>query len=162
ALAMDIRRYLADEPVLASPPSAGYRFRKFARRNKGVLVTTSAVAAALLVGTAVASWQALVATGAAEAERQAKSDAEAREAETRAVLEFVEKKIFAAARPEGEEGGLGHDVPMRTAVESALMFVEASFEGKPLIEARLRMTLGTSFLDLGDPETAAKQFQTAH
>jgi tetratricopeptide (TPR) repeat protein len=32
--AMDVQRYLADEPVLACPPSAAYRFRKFARRNK--------------------------------------------------------------------------------------------------------------------------------
>ncbi len=32
--AMDIQRYLADEPVLAGPPSAGYRLRKFVRRNQ--------------------------------------------------------------------------------------------------------------------------------
>ena len=32
--AADVQRYLADEPVQACPPSAGYRFRKFARRNK--------------------------------------------------------------------------------------------------------------------------------
>ena len=32
--AMDVQRYLADEPVQACPPSAGYRLRKFARRNK--------------------------------------------------------------------------------------------------------------------------------
>src|SRR5262249_5914314 len=35
--ALDIQRYLADEPVLACPPSAIYRLRKFARRNKGTL-----------------------------------------------------------------------------------------------------------------------------
>ena len=33
-LAADLRRYLDDEPVQACPPSAWYRFRKFARRNK--------------------------------------------------------------------------------------------------------------------------------
>ena len=33
--AMDVQRYLADEPVQACPPSVGYRLRKFARRNKG-------------------------------------------------------------------------------------------------------------------------------
>ena len=32
--AADVQRYLADEPVQACPPSAGYRFRKFARRNQ--------------------------------------------------------------------------------------------------------------------------------
>src|SRR5262249_1189515 len=33
--ALDVQRYLADEPVLACPPSVGYRLRKFVRRNKG-------------------------------------------------------------------------------------------------------------------------------
>jgi hypothetical protein len=37
AFAADVQRYLNDEPVLACPPSAGYRFRKFARRNKAIL-----------------------------------------------------------------------------------------------------------------------------
>ena len=32
--AADVQRYLADEPVQACPPSAGYRLRKFARRNR--------------------------------------------------------------------------------------------------------------------------------
>ena len=36
-LALDVQRYLADEPVLASPPSAVYRLRKFARRHKAGL-----------------------------------------------------------------------------------------------------------------------------
>ena len=36
-LAADVMRYLADEAVLACPPSAGYRLRKFARRNKASL-----------------------------------------------------------------------------------------------------------------------------
>ncbi|MGA2258790.1 MAG: protein kinase, partial [Thermoguttaceae bacterium] len=34
ALAADVERYLHDEPVAACPPSAWYRLRKFARRNK--------------------------------------------------------------------------------------------------------------------------------
>ena len=36
-LAQDIEHYLADEPVQACPPSAGYRLRKFARRNRAAL-----------------------------------------------------------------------------------------------------------------------------
>src|SRR5262249_30354973 len=35
--AADIVRYLSDEPVEACPPSSAYRFRKFARRNRGAL-----------------------------------------------------------------------------------------------------------------------------
>src|SRR5207247_2445614 len=41
--AADVLRYLADEAVEACPPSAMYRFRKFARRNKAALVTAAAV-----------------------------------------------------------------------------------------------------------------------
>jgi serine/threonine protein kinase len=51
--AMDVQRYLADEPVLVCPPSMGYRLRKFARRNKAVLVTSGVVVAALLVSVVV-------------------------------------------------------------------------------------------------------------
>jgi WD40 repeat protein len=41
--AADIERHLHDEPVEAGPPSAAYRFRKFARRNKAALATASAI-----------------------------------------------------------------------------------------------------------------------
>jgi WD40 repeat protein/serine/threonine protein kinase len=50
AFAADVQRYLGDEPVQACPPSSWYRFRKFARRNTAALVTSSAVAAGVLVG----------------------------------------------------------------------------------------------------------------
>jgi WD40 repeat protein/serine/threonine protein kinase len=49
-LAADVDRYLNDEPVLAYPPSAWYRFRKLARRNKRALVTVTVLALAALVG----------------------------------------------------------------------------------------------------------------
>src|SRR5205807_3743978 len=59
--AADIQRYLADEPVRACPPSAWYRFRKFARRNRRALVTVSALTLAALVGIgALAASTALV------------------------------------------------------------------------------------------------------
>ncbi len=48
-LRRDIERYLADEPVLACPPSAVYRFGKFARRNKVALLGATAAVAVLLL-----------------------------------------------------------------------------------------------------------------
>ena len=50
ALAVDVQRYLADEPVLACPPSTTYRLRKFALRNRRALATAAVVAVAALVG----------------------------------------------------------------------------------------------------------------
>jgi WD40 repeat protein len=50
ALAADVQRYLHDEPVQACPPSAWYRLRKFAWRNRGLVLATSLVSLALVGG----------------------------------------------------------------------------------------------------------------
>jgi serine/threonine protein kinase/tetratricopeptide (TPR) repeat protein len=76
-LAQDIERYLNNEAVQACPPSAGYRFRKFARRNRAAILTTGVVALALVTGTAVSIWQAVITTRALEAESRARQDADA-------------------------------------------------------------------------------------
>ena len=49
-LAMDIQRYLDDEPVLARPPSNWYRLQKLVRRNRIMFLAGCAVGAALLIG----------------------------------------------------------------------------------------------------------------
>jgi len=54
AFARDVQRYLVDEPVQACPPSAGYRLRKFARRNKvGVAVAALVLFFLVLLGSGV-------------------------------------------------------------------------------------------------------------
>jgi WD40 repeat protein/serine/threonine protein kinase len=80
AFAADVRRFLAEEPIEARPPSTWYRFRKLARRNKVALTTAALVAAALLVGTAVSTWQALRATRAEQIARLSAEAAAAAEA----------------------------------------------------------------------------------
>jgi len=161
ALADDVQRYLRDEPVLACPPSVGYRLRKTVRRHKAALATAALVFAALSAGTAVAVWQAVVATRAAAAEKNAKLAAEAKEAEAQAVISFLENRVVGAVRPEGQFGGLGHDVSLRHAIEAAVPFVQEGFAHQPLMEARLRMTLGYSFASLGEPKKSGEQFAAA-
>src|ERR1700720_1452017 len=56
AFATDVQRYLNDEPVQACPPSAGYRLRKFLRRNKGPVLAAGAIfflLVAAVVGTTI-------------------------------------------------------------------------------------------------------------
>jgi len=53
AFAADVQRYLQDETVLACPPSAGYRVRKFVRRNRRALATATLVGVMLLAALAV-------------------------------------------------------------------------------------------------------------
>ena len=55
-LAADVQRYLDDEPVQACPPSAWYRFRKFARRNKAVL-RAAALIVLLVAAAAIGAWK---------------------------------------------------------------------------------------------------------
>jgi hypothetical protein len=97
----------------------------------------------------------------AENARNAAQEARDKEEEARAVLGFVRDKILAAARPIGEPGGLGHDVTLRKALEAALPQVESTFQGRPLTEASVRLTLGDSFYYLGDVATAEQQLQIA-
>ncbi len=83
-LARDIERYLHDDPVEARPPSAGYRFSKFARRNKGALLTVGLVTAALVVGTIVSTSQAIRATRAEQLAQDERLDAEKQRAQAEA------------------------------------------------------------------------------
>jgi tetratricopeptide (TPR) repeat protein len=55
-LAADVQHYLRDEPVLACPPSAAYRLRKFVRRYKTRLTTTGVIVLALLGVAGTLGW----------------------------------------------------------------------------------------------------------
>jgi serine/threonine protein kinase/tetratricopeptide (TPR) repeat protein len=87
AFAEDVRRYLQDQPVKACPPSRGYRFGKFARRNKAALAV-GVLAGAMLVATVVTlSVSTLLIAeernAAREAAREARSEAAKAERERR-------------------------------------------------------------------------------
>ncbi len=73
-LAADVERHLADEPVLACPPSAAYRFVKFARRNRVAFTMSMVVLAAVLLGTVGSVTQAIRATHAERLARIAPAD----------------------------------------------------------------------------------------
>jgi WD40 repeat protein len=60
-LAADLKRHLDNEPVVARPPSTAYRLQKAWRRNRLAFAAGAMVALALLLGTALATWQALLA-----------------------------------------------------------------------------------------------------
>ncbi|MBX9583004.1 MAG: tetratricopeptide repeat protein, partial [Gemmataceae bacterium] len=120
-----------------------------------------AVAAVLLLGV-VGTTAGLV--RADRARRDAERDrhaAEAKEAEANAVVAFLEERVLAAARPRGEEGGLGYDVTVRGAVVAGLPALAAGFADRPLVEARLRETLGRTFQHLGDIGRAVEQGERA-
>ncbi len=75
-LALDIRRYLEEQPIAARPASAFYRLSKFARRNKAVVVAVCGIIASLAVGLGVALRQAIVAERARAQEQRLRGEAE--------------------------------------------------------------------------------------
>jgi tetratricopeptide (TPR) repeat protein len=79
-LAAELRRYLAEEPILAHPPSTLYQVRKFARRNRVLVGGVAAVFVALVLGLAVSLTQAWRAT---RAERLASARLEQAQAQQR-------------------------------------------------------------------------------
>jgi WD40 repeat protein/serine/threonine protein kinase len=82
-LARDVERYLKDEPVEACPPTAGYRLRKFARKNRKLLATAAAFAVLLLLGVTGSAWQAVRATEAEGVARANERQADANAAQAR-------------------------------------------------------------------------------
>jgi tetratricopeptide (TPR) repeat protein/serine/threonine protein kinase len=97
--AMDVQRYLADEPVLACPPSAGYRLRKFVRRNRGSLTLAGVVLfflAVLGIGTGWAIHYRAVRDAAAEKKRQDREAEIAHEQE--ALQSAVDQEVIVAMK----------------------------------------------------------------
>ena len=89
--ARDIQRYLADDPVEACPPSAGYKLRKFARRNRTPLRVAAAFLLLLIVGVIASAWQAFRATVAERAARSNEIFAQNQKREADEAKEMAEK-----------------------------------------------------------------------
>ena len=82
--ALDIQRYLRDEPISARPPSAMYQLQKFARRHPAAAVATISATTGLLLAVVGLSYGYTAASNAQKQEREARIEAENR-------LEQIEK-----------------------------------------------------------------------
>ena len=71
ALAEDLRRFLADRPIEARPPSRVYLARKFTRRNKALVGGVVATLAVAIAGSLVAGQYAMAATRRADEQERA-------------------------------------------------------------------------------------------
>jgi serine/threonine protein kinase len=185
AFAADVQRYLNDEPVEACPPSAGYRLRKYIRRNRRALVMVGVVAAALITATAVSIWQAARATEAqhqAETDRDRAKSAEgnaktnlerAREAEQRAITKaaiaravntFLQEDLLRQAdiAPEHGLGSKGDpNVTVREALDRASAKVGKRFRDEPLVEAAIRTAIGEAYGALDQHRRAVEHLERA-
>lgn len=150
-LAMEIQRYLSHQPVLAGPPTAAYRLRKFLRRNKGPVLAVAAIVLALAAGvvaTGLMYRRAIVERDrAVEAERltaQSLKEVDAAREDAEAVTKFL-TDMLAAVDPEKQ----GKDVSVREVLDGAANRIREEFADRPLIQARLQYTVGWTYQGLG-------------
>jgi serine/threonine protein kinase/tetratricopeptide (TPR) repeat protein len=166
-LAMEVQRYLADEPVVAGPPSASYRLRKFVQRNKGPVLAAMLVLVALVGGIIGTTWGMVRAEWAwqaegerAEAEKQANTLAQKRlrQVETGSDIlasVFYDLDPMADEKPGKLRAVLG-DRLLRAAEQ-----LEGETVGDPRLVAGLQDRLGRSLLHLGFAERAIPLFARA-
>jgi tetratricopeptide (TPR) repeat protein len=118
-LTMDIQRHLTGEPVVAVPPSATYRFKKFVRRHRGQAIAAGVVACTLLLGIAGTIWQATLASKQRDRARKEAARAVAAEAETRRRADELQRvadfqgEMLAQVEPAAAGARLASDVRAR-------------------------------------------------
>jgi len=160
-LAADLTRHLRHEPVVAGPPTFGYRIGKFARRHRiGVAVSLS-LALTLLLGILGTSWMALVARDERRAAETARDTARDEAETARAVVELL-NQMLAAPNPMGEfvRAGAARDVKVVEVLDRANELL-AGLEDRPVVEAEFRRTLGKTYLGLGRADAAEIHFLRA-
>jgi len=136
--------------------------RRAERRKWQIRGTLAAAAALIFAGLLVLALRGQ--DRAVKAEKVARAnEAKANDsaAESRAVLGFLADHILAAARPEGQEGGLGREVTLRKAVDTAERQIAAELKGRPTVEAFVRKNLGLTYYYLGELPLAISQDERA-
>jgi hypothetical protein len=182
-LARDIQRYLADEPVEARPPSAGYRLGKFVKRHKTGAIAASLVLLALLAGVAGTTYGLLRAelrrkeaesAQKAEAEQRALAESErdkaraaenqtgierdkarAAEAQARAINDFLTQDLLTQAEP--ANNAAEDHVTLLEVLDRAADKVGGRFADRPELESGLRATIANTYHGLASWEKAEAQ-----
>jgi non-specific serine/threonine protein kinase/serine/threonine-protein kinase len=98
AMAEDVERYLASQPILARPPSTVYQIQKFAARNRALVAGVAATFVVLVAGVVVSSMLAMRAIRAEQLANERLAQALSAQAQA-----LVERKEAENARTLSEE-----------------------------------------------------------
>ena len=137
ALAEDLRRYLAHQPVSARADSLRYRTSRFLRRHRLAAVAASLLVVSLAAGLGASAWQA------ARARRAA--------ARAEAATEFLVGlfELSSARRPQSEK------VTARELLDQGVKRLDADLSDQPELRASLLGVMGRVHASLGLYEPAA-------
>jgi len=148
-LAADLERHLAKKPVVAGPPGAMYRIRKFLMRNR-VGVTAGLVVLLALLGGTIGTTLGMVEAGLQRDEAIAANE------NAEHMLTFLIDTLGLT----DPEVALDPEASIEVLLASAAGRL-SSFENQPYAEARLRSTIGHAYESLGQNELAEPQLRRA-
>ncbi len=157
AFADDIQRHLRADAVQAGPPSRVYRLSRMVRRHRTSLTIASVIAIAL-VATAVFSL-----IFAAEADHARAQAVEARGQAEQELERAEEATRFAKSMLAGVDPAVarGADTALfKSILDNAAARIESEVE-HPIVEAEMRLLVGTALMSLNEDDDALRQFEQA-
>jgi eukaryotic-like serine/threonine-protein kinase len=178
-LAMDLKRHLNNEPVVARPPSRLYEFRKSVQRHKVGFAATAAIMLVLFAGVLVSTWQAVRATNAqhaaaaarhradVERDNEAKLRRQAEANERKALIESSKNKQTAQFFSDmlasvGPSVAMGRDTTlMREILDKTAARMSNELAGQPEVEADLSGQLGWTYHKIGEYSKAEDMLRRA-
>ncbi|MGP1308666.1 MAG: tetratricopeptide repeat protein [Phycisphaerales bacterium] len=176
ALALELRRFLNDQPVFAGPPGVAYRVGKFVKRNRAGVTAAALAVFLLVVGLAGTGWGLVQARQQRElADRQtAIAEAKAQEIEQIATFQAqqlasidvsrmgreIRESVLAEAQPSNIDSlndalrGVNFADVARSAIRTSLLggageVIESRYADQPLVQARLYQGLADTMTALG-------------
>ncbi|HUI10851.1 MAG TPA: serine/threonine-protein kinase [Bacteroidota bacterium] len=152
-LSDDIGRYLAHRPVLARRGEARYRAGKFVRRHRTASIAGALVALAVVGGIGGVMWQARRA-------QQERDIARVEATKARRINEFL-RQMIAASDDNWYNHGTGPQTSALDILDAASARLEHELTEEPGVKAELHMTVGNTYLALGESGKAAHHFSQA-
>src|SRR5262249_13883206 len=133
-------------------------FQKLVRRNKFAFTAAGAVTAALLIGIAASTWQAVRATHAEREQTRFRQDAETEATKSQQVAQFLKDMLSSV----GPSSALGRDTQLlREVWENAGVRLDKDLTNHPLVEAELQRTIAMTYRDMSDYATARRYAERA-
>jgi eukaryotic-like serine/threonine-protein kinase len=158
ALALDVQRHLANEPVAARPPSTLYRVGKLVARNR-LLVGSASMIGILLVGSLAAMSVLLARERSAHAQAETEKHTARVEADKSTKANGVLSEMLESVAP---AVAMGQDTTiLQEFLERTDRKIGSDLKNQPEVEAKLRLMLGNSYNDIGDIASSEKSFRRA-
>lgn len=149
-LAMELQRYLRNEPVTARPPSVSYRMSKFVRRHQTGVIAGTLVFLALIGGITAATIGLVRAQKAEEVAQQEALTAQS-------VSDFM-IQMFQVSDPSVARG---NSITAREILDQGAERIESELQEQPIVRARMLHTMGQVYWELGLEDESRQMLQEA-